>query len=162
MSSALLDVVLRNKLLVLRYFEAIATSDLEELESLLAPDLMMRCAGGKGTSGVVEFHSFEALAEDLRHSEGELYDPTIGIQPEVLNLMVEENRVAAEVRMRGLSARTGKAYDNLYAFFFWIRDGVITEIHEHLDTLYIGAMLLGPAGIAAGVDMPWLRNGKHH
>lgn len=158
MSSMSLDDPASNRQLVLRYFSAIATSDLEELESLVSPDLRMRCAGGKGTSGVVEFHSFEALAEDLRRNEGELYDPTIGIQPDVLNLMVEENRVAAEVRMRGLSVHTGKTYDNLYAFFFWIREGVITEIHEHLDTLYIGATLLEPAGIAAGVEMPWLRD----
>lgn len=150
-------VVARNRSLVEHYFAAIATSDLEALESLLAPDLRMRCAGGQGTAGVVEFDSFEALADDLRHNEGVLYDPAVGIQPEILNLTAEGNRVAAEVRIQGLSAQTGAPYDNLYAFFFWIRDGVIIEIHEHLDTAYVGETLLAPAGIAAGVDMPWLR-----
>lgn len=151
------DVVARNRDLVRHYFAAIATSDLEALESLLAPDLRMRCAGGRGTAGVVEFASFAALADDLRHNEGQLYDPTVGIQPEILNLMAEADRVAAEVRIRGLSVHTGAAYDNLYAFFFWIRDDVIVEIHEHLDTAYVATTLLEPAGIAAGVDMPWLR-----
>lgn len=156
-STSPIDPVARNRDLVRHYFAAIATSDLEALESLLAPDLRMRCAGGKGTAGVVEFDSFTALADDLRHNEGQLYDPAVGIQPEILNLTAEAERVAAEVRIRGLSAHTGAAYDNLYAFFFWIRDGVIVEIHEHLDTAYVGATLLAPAGIAAGVDMPWLR-----
>lgn len=150
--------VVRNRNLVEHYFAAIATSDLEALELLLAPDFRMRCAGGKGTAGVVHYDSFDELAEDLRRNEGELYDPTIGIQPEILSLTAEGNRVAAEVRIRGLSAHTGTTYDNLYAFFFWIRDGVIAEIHEHLDTLYICSTLLEPAGIAAGVDMPWLRD----
>ncbi len=151
------DAVARNRDLVRHYFAAIATSDLEALESLLAPDLRMRCEGGKGTAGVVVFDSFAALADDLRHNEGQLYDPAVGIQPEILNLTAEGDRVAAEVRIRGLSAHTGAAYDNLYAFFFWVRDGVIVEIHEHLDTAYVAATLLAPAGIAAGVDMPWLR-----
>ncbi|MBY0400906.1 nuclear transport factor 2 family protein [Myxococcota bacterium] len=154
------DPITRNRDLVEHYFAAIATSDLEALESLLAPDLRMRCAGGKGTAGVVRIDSFEELAEDIRRNEGELYDPTIGIQPEILNLTAEADRVAAEVRIRGISAHTGAAYDNLYAFFFWIRDGVIAEIHEHLDTLYVGATLLEPAGISAGVEMPWLREAK--
>lgn len=149
-----------NRELVRRYFAAIGTSDLEALEMLLAPDLHMRCAGGKGAAGVVEFDSFADLAADLRHNEGELYDPTIGIQPEILNLTAEDDRVAAEVRIRGLSAHTHAYYDNLYAFFFWIRDGVITEIHEHLDTLYVGRTLLEPAGISAGTDLPWLRRRK--
>lgn len=149
-----------NRELVRRYFAAIATSDLEALESLLAPDLHMRCAGGKGTAGVVEFESFADVAADLRHNEGEIYDPTIGIQPEILNLTAEDDRVAAEVRICGLSAHTHAYYDNLYAFFFWIRNGVITEIHEHLDTLYVGRTLLEPAGISAGVEMPWLRERK--
>ncbi|MEZ4330889.1 MAG: nuclear transport factor 2 family protein [Myxococcota bacterium] len=149
-----------NRDLVRRYFAAIATGDLEALETLLAPDLHMRCAGGKGTAGVVEFDSFAEVAADLRHNEGELYDPTIGIQPEILNLTAEGDRVAAEVRICGLSAHTRAYYDNLYAFFFWIRDGMITEIHEHLDTLYVGATLLQPAGIAAAVDLPWLRERK--
>lgn len=146
----------RNKLLVRRYFEAIRSGDLTLLEQLLAPELRVRCAGGTGAVGTVEFNSFAALADDLRHNLGELYDAGVGIQPEILNLTAESDRVAAEVRIRGRSARTGDPYDNLYAFFFWIRGGVILEIHEHLDTAYVGAVLLQPAGIASGAAMPWL------
>lgn len=160
MTQSVSELLERNRELVRRYFSAIATSDLEELESLLAPALSMRCAGGRGTFGVVEFHSFRELADDIRHNEGELYDANVGIQPEILNLTCEADRVAAEVRIRGLSAHTGEPYDNLYAFFFWIRDGIITQIHEHLDTAYVGTALLAPAGIKAGVEMPWLQGEK--
>ena len=151
--TAALDV---HKQLVQRYFEAIGAGDLAALAKVLAPDLRVRCAGGTGSIGTVEFESFEALQEDIRHNLGELYDASVGIQPEILNLTAESDRVAAEVRIRGRSARTGESYDNLYAFFFWIRGGTIVEIHEHLDTAYVGTVLLQPAGIASGAEMPWL------
>ena len=148
----------RNKDLVRAYFDAIRTGDLEGLASLVAPDLRFRCAGGKGSRDLVVFDSSDALLLDLRKNLGELYDPAIGIQPEVLSLTAERDRVAAEVRIRGRSARTGEPYDNLYAFFFWIRAGVIAEVHEHLDTAYVGEKLLEPAGIASGSEMPCLKS----
>lgn len=145
-----------SKQLVRRYFEAIGACDLAALERLLAPDVRVRCAGGTGATGTVEFASFAALADDIRHNLGELYDADVGIRPEILNLTAEHDRVAAEVRIRGRSAHTGAPYDNLYAFFFWLRDDRIVEIHEHLDTAYVGAVLLQPAGIGSGAAMPWL------
>ena len=145
-----------NKRLVLRYFAAIAASDLEGVARLLAPDVRIRCAGGTGARDSVVFRSPDALLVDLRENLGRLYDPAVGIQPEVLSLTAEAERVVAEVRIRGRSARTGAPYDNLYAFFFWIRAGRIAEVHEHLDTLYVTETLLAPAGIASGAAMPWL------
>jgi ketosteroid isomerase-like protein len=146
----------RNKRLVASYFEAIGASDLDRVASLMAPDVRIRCAGGTGARDSVVFHSPEELLVDLRHNLGRLYDPAVGIQPEVLSLTAEEDRVAAEVRIRGRSAQTGEPYDNLYVFLFWIRDGRFREIHEHLDTLYVAEKLLAPAGIASGAQMPWL------
>lgn len=146
----------QNKALVRAYFDAIRSGDLERLAALLAPDLRFRCAAGTGAEDSLVFRSSEALLRDLRHNLGQLYDPAFGIQPEVLGLVAEEDRVAAEVRIRGRTARTGEPYDNLYAFFFWIRDGRIAEVHEHLDTAYVTARLLEPAGIRTAAEMPWL------
>ncbi len=146
----------RNKQLVRSYFDAIGASDLERVASLMAPDLRFRCAGGTGAVDSVVFHSPAELLADLRQSLGGLFDAAVGIAPEILSLTAEEDRVVAEVRIRGRSAHTGRGYDNLYAFFFWIRDGRFREIHEHLDTAYVNAALLGPAGIASGAELPWL------
>ena len=142
------------------YFDAIRTGDLGRVASLMDPELRFRCAGGSGAQNLVVFSSPEELVVDLRHNLGELYDPTVGIQPEILSLTAEQDRVAAEVRIRGRAARTGESYDNLYAFFFWVRDGTIIEVHEHLDTAYTGARLLNPAGIASGSEMPWLKSSR--
>ena len=120
-----------NKDLVRRYFDAIGAWDLERLASLLAPDLHFRCAGGTGAEDSVVFASPAQLRTDLDHSMGGLFDAEAGVAPEIRSLTAEQDRVVAEVRIRGRSARTGEAYDNLYAFFFWIRDGRIREVHEH-------------------------------
>ena len=145
-----------NKALVRDYFDALAASDFDRLTALLAPDLVFRCAGGTGAQDSVVFLSPEALLVDLRHSMRDLYDPEFGLRPEIRSLTAEAARVVAEVRIQGRSIQTGEPYDNLYAFFFWIAEGRIARVHEHLDTAYVSRTLLQPAGIESGAHMPWL------
>lgn len=145
-----------NKRLVRDYFDAIAASDLDRIAALMSPELVFRCAGGTGSADSVVFHSPDELLVDLRNSMRDLYDPAFGLRPEIRSLTAEANRVVAEVRILGRSIQTGDLYDNLYAFFFWIEGGRFLRIHEHLDTAYVSAKLLNPAGIASGADMPWL------
>lgn len=149
-----------NKALVGRYFAAIAAHDLEALGALMDPGLRFRCAGGTGFEDSVVFDSPRALIDDIRVNVGRLYDPAVGIQPEVLELTAEADRVVAEVRIRGRSTVTGLAYDNLYVFLFWIRDGLFVKIHENLDTAYAMKTLLGPAGVETGEYMDWLERQK--
>ena len=145
-----------NKALVVRYFDAIAASDLDGVASMMVPALKFWCAGGSGAEESVVFRSPAQLRTDLEHSLSDLYDPGVGINPEIQSLTAEADRVVAEVRIHGRSAQTGEPYDNLYAFFFWIRDAHFVEIHEHLDTAYVNKTLLNPAGIGSGAEMPWL------
>jgi ketosteroid isomerase-like protein len=145
-----------NKALVARYFAAIAANDLAALADLMDPRLRFRCAGGTGFEDSVVFDSPQALVDDIRVNVGRLYDPAIGIRPEVLEVVAEGNRVAAEVRIRGRSVVTGLAYDNLYVFLFWISEGRFVKIHENLDTAYAMKTLLGPAGVETGQYRNWL------
>jgi len=147
----------QNKNLVRCYFDALDRFDLDAIASLMDPDLRFRCAGGTGAEDSVVFQSPDELIDDLRENVRALYDPDPGLDPEILNLTAEEDRVAAEVRIRGRSMQTGEIYDNLYAFLFWIRDGRFVEVHEHLDTQYVSQKLLAPAGISSGSEMPWLK-----
>lgn len=154
------DNIQANKTLVGRYFAAIAAHDLTTLGALMGPALHFRCAGGTGFEDSVVFDSPKALIDDIRINVGRLYDPAIGIQPEVLQLTAEEDRVVAEVRIRGRSSVTGLDYDNLYVFLFWICDGLFVRIHENLDTAYAMKILLGPAGVETGKYMDWLDKQK--
>lgn len=155
-----MDKLDENKALVRRYFAAIAANDLDALGALLDPALRFRCAGGTGFEDSVVFDSPAALLDDIRVNVGRLYDPAVGIQPEVLGLTAEEDRVVAEARIRGRSVVTGLPYDNLYVFLFWIRDGRFVKIHENLDTAYAMKTLLGPAGVETGEYMDWLDKQK--
>lgn len=145
-----------NKRLVRTYFEAIGAGDLDRVSAMMTPDLHFRCAGGTGARDSVVFRSPAELITDIRNSLGVLFDAKVGLTPEILSLTAEDDRVVAEVRIRGRSAKTGEPYDNLYAFFFWIREGRFAEIHEHLDTAYVGKTIFEPIGIGSGAEMPWL------
>jgi ketosteroid isomerase-like protein len=146
-----------NEQRVRAYFAALARSDLERLESLFAPDARIRFSGGTGAEHDLVF-DLPGLMTDLRENLGKLYDADYGIQPEIQCLVAQGDRVAVEVRIRGRAAGTKAPYDNLYAFFFWIRNGKIVECHEHLDTIYVRERLLKPAGIGAAAEMPWFDN----
>ena len=58
------------------------------------------------------------------------------------SLTAEEDRVAAEVRMRGTLVN-GEPYHNVYMFMLRIRDGRIASVAEHFDPVPVREKL-GP------------------
>ena len=85
-----------------------------------------------------------------------LYDADAGLSVEVRTLTAEDDRVAAELIIRGKSAADGGDYENWYHFLFRIENGRITEIREHLDSLYAFRKLFVPAGITERSHCKWL------
>ena len=55
---------------------------------------------------------------------------------------VTRDRVAVEMRHRGRT-RDGRDYETDYHVSFEGRDGLIREVHEYLDSLYIKRELIG-------------------
>ena len=55
-----------------------------------------------------------------------------------------------------MTARTGQGapYENRYVFVFTIREALIVEVHEHLDTLYAQKLLFDPVGQSSPLDSP--------
>jgi hypothetical protein len=51
------------------------------------------------------------------------------------HITAEGDRVAVEARGHGKTSR-GYDYNNVYHFLFFLRDGKITELHEHADSSY--------------------------
>ena len=66
-------------------------------------------------------------------------------------MAAEGEHVFVEMTLR---ARTvaGEPYRNHYVFVFRIREGLIVEIHEHLDTLYAQKLLFDPVGWSSPLD----------
>ena len=138
-----------NKSIVRRYFDAIRSADLPALESLLDPEVRVWLPGVGEVGGLVLEGRGPVIA-DFEQTHRQLYDR---MEPEITSLTAEEDRVAAELRMRGRVIRTGGRYENHYFFLFWIRDGRITRIHEHLDTQRAATTLIAPSGFER---LPWL------
>ncbi|MBY0422351.1 MAG: nuclear transport factor 2 family protein [Parvularculaceae bacterium] len=55
-----------------------------------------------------------------------------GLHYTVLSLTAEDDRVAAEVRSRGL-LRNGVEFENTYAFILRVRDGRVASVAEHFN-----------------------------
>ena len=142
-----------NKALVRRYFDAVRAADLAELEAVLDPEVRVWLPGVGELPGLV-LEGRRPVLDDVEATLRELYDR---MEPEILSLTAEEDRVAAEMRMRGRVVRTGGRYENHYFFLFWIRDGRIVRIHEHLDTQRAARTLIEPSGFE---KLPWLEGGE--
>ena len=141
-----------NKALVRRYFDAIRAADLAELEAVLDPAVRVWLPGIGELPGLV-LEGRKPVLDDIDATLRELYDQ---MQPEILSVTAEEDRVAVEMRMQGRLVRTGGRYENHYFFLFWIRDGRIARIHEHLDTQRAARTLIEPSGFET---LPWLEGG---
>jgi uncharacterized protein len=143
-----------NKAIVRRYFEAIEAADYDAIGSLLADEVRFWLP--PSVPDGVEFQGRGDIMRNIVESIAGLYDVRVGLHPEIRHLTAEDDRVAAELVIRGRSKASGLDYENHYHFLFVIRDGRIVEFHEHLDTLYAFRALFEPAGITERDDVTWL------
>ena len=143
-----------NKTVVRRYFKAIEEADYATIENLLANEVRFWLP--PSVPDGVEFAGRHEVMRNIVESIAGLYDVRVGLHPEILHLTAEDDRVAAELVIRGRSKANGKDYENHYHFLFVIRDGKIAEFHEHLDTLYAFRALFEPAGITLREQVTWM------
>ena len=143
-----------NKAVVRRYFKAIEDADYETIEKLLADEVRFWLP--PSVPDGVEFAGRHEVMRNIVESIAGLYDVRVGLHPEIQNLTAEDDRVAAELVIRGRSKASGKDYENHYHFLFVISDGRIAEFHEHLDTLYAFRALFEPAGITEREQVTWM------
>ena len=143
-----------NKAIVRRYFKAIEEADYDTIETLLADQVRFWLP--PSVPDGVEFAGRHEVMRNIVESIAGLYDTRVGLHPEIQHLTAEDDRVAAELVIRGRSKASGRDYENHYHFLFVIRDGRIAEFHEHLDTLYAFRALFEPAGITQREQVTWL------
>lgn len=142
-----------NKEIVRRYFDAVNRGDLETITALLDDDASFWVPPSLPDG--VEFRGKANVLKLFTESVG-LYDADAGLTVELHELTADEDRVAAELVIRGKAAADGGAYENWYHFLFRIRDGRIVAIREHLDSLYAFRKLFVPAGITERSHCRWL------
>jgi hypothetical protein len=142
-----------NKTVVRRYFKAIEDADYITIESLLADEVRFWLP--PSVPDAAELRGRRDIMRNIVESIAGLYDVRIGLHPEIRHLTAEDDRVSAELVIRGRSRASGLDYENHYHFLFVIRDGRIVEFHEHLDTLYAFRALFEPAGITESQHVTW-------
>jgi len=130
-----------NKQHVLDYLAAIAEGRTEDAKAAFAEDALWTHPPTMGNEGRLEgreriFDTYFAADDDLFESGRRRYDF------EILSAIAEGDRVAVEIRHRGLGIR-GQPYQTDYHLSFQLRDGLIREVHEYLDSLYVKRELLG-------------------
>lgn len=142
-----------NKEIVRRYFAAVDSGDMDTITSLLDDECSFWVPPSL-PDGVV-FRGKAMVLKLFTESVG-LYDTSAGLDVQIHSLTADEDRVAAELQIRGKAAADGRDYENWYHFLFRIRDGRIVEIREHLDSLYAFRTLFVPAKITEREHCPWL------
>lgn len=142
-----------NREVVVRYFDAVNRGDMPTIEALFDDDVCFWVPPSLPDG--VEFRGRAMVMKLFTESVG-LYDADAGLAVTIHSLTAEDDRVAAELTIRSRAAAGGGDYENWYHFLFRIRDGRITQIREHLDSLYAFRTLFVPAGITERSHCKWL------
>lgn len=137
----------RNRALVERYFDLVASGS-PEIATLFAEDAVWVTPQ---SSPMGRRHEGKQAVLALMSGGVGLYDPETPMDIQRDAVAATGETVFVEMTM---NARTGQGepYRNHYVFVFQIRDGLIVEIHEHLDTLYAQRKLFDPVGQKSPLD----------
>jgi hypothetical protein len=125
----------RNKAVVLGFLEALAAGDRDAARRAFAEDATWRYPASLGGPGVHRgrdaiFDVYFAVDERLYETGTRSYDF------EVTSAVAEGDRVAVEMRHRGRT-RDGRPYETDYHVLYRLADGLVHEVHEYFDSLYI-------------------------
>lgn len=117
------------------YYAALAAGDLQRFVDLHSPDVVFDLPGSMPVSG--HFEGREACLAGVIQPFLGTFDPertTFGRHYRIL--CADDRRVAALMRGGGPTTSGGTA-DVIFVQVFTVRDGLITHMHEQLDTAHI-------------------------
>ena len=117
----------QNKQVVIRFIEAMGSSDSATAATCLAPDAFTLAKGFGKFAGVRRYDTIVgtiAVFNELM--------PT-GLRPAVHSVTAEADRVVVEFEGNA-TLRNGASYCNQYCMVFTLRDGKIKQVHEYFCT----------------------------
>ncbi len=126
----------RNKEIARKFFVSMSNGDIAAIIDSYADDVKIYTMGNTLISGV----SDKARAKEFAGSVLGAFPQ--GIRFVVHNLTAEGDRVAIEAESFATHV-SGKPYNNKYHFFMRLRDGLITEFKEYMDTEMVTEVLCG-------------------
>jgi ketosteroid isomerase-like protein len=124
-----------NKRVCVQFFDLVCAREYDRAMQLLREDVEWWVSGDLPTSGT--YHGRNAVTGLF----GLLRDNVpAGLKIHFTAITAEEDRVAIEMNSEGEFAN-GRSYRNIYHMLFWVHDGLISKVHEHLDTKYTAIIL---------------------
>lgn len=122
-----------NKAVVLEFIQLAADNCIDAALGLLHPDATWWVAGDPARLRVAGFKDRPKIERLLQGFKIALPN---GMRMTVTGVTAESDRVAVELDGVG-TWHNGKTYHNRYHFLFVIRDSLIVNVREYMDTLHL-------------------------
>ena len=126
----------RNKDIARKFFNDMSNNNIAGIIEAYDDDVRIYTMGNTLISGVVNKTQAKDFAGQVLGAFPQ------GIRFEVHNLTAEGDRVAIEAESFATHV-SGKYYNNKYHFFMRLKDGLITEFKEYMDTEMVTEVLCG-------------------
>lgn len=120
-----------NRKLIRDYFDAVAAGAADKVVAAFADDIVWWVPPSSAMAGT--YRGKDAVLAMFGQGVS-LYAPE-PMKIEILGMVADEHKVAAEVRITAKTAK-GADYCNFYHFLFEVADGRIRGVKEYVDTLY--------------------------
>lgn len=120
-----------NKQFIRDYFDAVASGASDKVVAAFADDVVWWVPPSSPMAGT--YRGKDSVLGMFAKGVS-LYAPE-PMTIEILGMVADENRVAAEVHIRAKTAK-GAEYANYYHFLFELEGGRIKSVKEYVDTLY--------------------------
>jgi ketosteroid isomerase-like protein len=126
------DNIATNKDVIRTFFELLSQEKYDQAFALQDPASLVHLQSPRQSIPATDWHAvYQKLMDSMLPG---------GVQFQVDYLTAEDDRVSAITRGSGRIHGEDR-YENHYCWLFHLRDGVIVEIHEFMDTLYANQML---------------------
>jgi uncharacterized protein len=122
---------------VLEFFAVLGSGDLDGARKLFHPEACWRVMG-RGVPGAGVHHGADAILRFIAPVR-ELFAPGSPVI-EMTSLLSRDNLVVMESKGGGF-LKDGRPYDNYYVMVVEVRDGLIYELREYMDTYYVSRLL---------------------
>lgn len=134
-----------NKRLVIEFIRRFETGDLDHAYELLADDFHWEVMGDSAIAGVHGKAAIRAISQGVVDvfAVPPRWTPT--------NVIAEGDQVACEAVSSG-EARSGFRYRNRYHLLVTVREGLMVEVKEYMDTKQVSDLIASMAARSTGTS----------
>jgi len=136
----------QNKIVVLKFIEAMGASDGATAATCLALDAFTLAKGFGKFAGVRRYDTIVGTIDAFKKLV-----PT-GLRPDIKSVTAESDRVVVEFEGNATTC-DGKPYNNQYCMVFMLADGKIKQVNEYFCTI-LAEQVLWPLVAQMSNDIP--------